>query len=195
MKSPPGRPPVPKRCPKCISRLNSHLRLRKDSRPTITPTLDIIESIMLGAMRLGAPTGNFTWVDARDVAEAHILAAEKDVTGRFVVSNDESPSFAEFSRVMHDIDPAIPAAPWTLPPLARHLLPTFDRMSARVLGTRRFIGPESVSLMDGRLYHPSNARARRELGWAPTYSLPHSLAETIDALRTLRRAERRKRMA
>jgi hypothetical protein len=56
-------------------------------------------------------------------------------------------------------------------------------------------GPESVSLMDGRLYDPSNARARRELGWAPTYSLPHSLAETIDALRTLRRAERRKRMA
>jgi len=92
-----------------------------------TPTTDIFEGIMLGSMRLGAPNGNFTYVDVRDVATAPILAAEKDVTGRFAICNDEQPAFIEFSRLMHAIDPNVPAAPFVLPSFLSPLLPVFGR--------------------------------------------------------------------
>jgi nucleoside-diphosphate-sugar epimerase len=47
----------------------------------------------------------------------------------------------------------------------------------------------------GRAYNLSNARARKELGWAPKLTLRQSLEETMQAIRALRRAEGKRRMA
>jgi nucleoside-diphosphate-sugar epimerase len=44
--------------------------------------------------RPGAPDGNFTFVDVRDVARAHLLTAEPGVTGQFAVL-DVQPSFRQ----------------------------------------------------------------------------------------------------
>lgn len=56
-----------------------------------TPTIDVIEALMMGAMRLGVMQMNYPYVDVRDVVSAHILAGEKDCEGRFIVCNSPSP--------------------------------------------------------------------------------------------------------
>ncbi len=160
-----------------------------------TPTIDMVEGIMLGSLRLGAPPLNFSYVDARDVAEAHALAAEKDVAGRFIVTNDQGPSLMEYSRTLHDIDPAVPAAPMVMPGFMNRFLPLLDVMNAKLIGSPRFATAAGIATVDGRLFNCSNMRARRELGWAPKFTLRESLAETMQALRALRRAEGKRRMA
>jgi len=159
-----------------------------------TPTLDLLEGIMLGNMRFGAPKLNFTYVDVRDVAEAHILAAERGA-GRYIASNDESPTLTKFSHTMHEIDPAVPAAPLRLPEFVNPLLPLVDRMNAWLLGAPRFATTEGVAMLGGLEYRVSSERAKSELGWAPKYTLRASLAETMRAIRALRRAEGKTRMA
>jgi len=160
-----------------------------------TPTLDMLEGIMLGSLRLGAPRLNFTYVDARDVAIAHILAAEKGAAGRYIASNDVSPSFMELSRILHDIDPEVPAAPMHIPRFMNRFLPWIDAVNAKLIGSPRFATPESVASVDGRVYSVSSERAHRELGWAPRFTLRRSLADTLQAIRQLRRAEGKRRMA
>jgi len=161
-----------------------------------TPTLDLIEGIMLGSLRFGAPDGNFSYVDVRDVADAHLLAAEKNAGGRFIVSNDVSPTYREFSRVLHEIDSAVPAAPMLMPGFMNRFLPLLDAVNSKLIGSPRFTTAESVAtVLGGRVYNLSNARARSELGWAPRFTLRESLADTMQALRALRRAEGKRRMA
>jgi dihydroflavonol-4-reductase len=160
-----------------------------------TGTIDFIEGIMLGTMRLGAPNANLPLVDVRDVAQAHILAAQKDVAGRLVVCNDHPPTFIELTRLMHRIDPAVPAAPRLIPDFAVGLAPLFDSLSARLLGSRRIMTPELVASVRGKVFNMSNARAKAELGWTPKVPLEQSLADTMAAIRALRGREGRRKMA
>jgi dihydroflavonol-4-reductase len=160
-----------------------------------TPTTSLYEGIMLGTLRFGAPRANFTYVDARDVAEAHVLAAESTAGGRFVITNDQHPTLTEFSRVLHAIDPAVPAAPFALPGFFGPIVPLFDRLNSRVLGSPPLITREVERAVRGRVYNVSNQRARSVLGWAPRYSLEESLTATMEAIRALRRAEGKQHMA
>ena len=154
-----------------------------------TGTTDIIEGIMLGTMRFGAPPGDFAWVDVRDVARGHVLAAERDVTGRFYLCNDTIPSFVELTRMLHQIDRTIPAAPRALPETLVGVLPALDALNAMVLGSPRVMSAELVALVRGSVLPNDNSRAKTELGWKPEIPLEVSLSDTIDALRALRRAE------
>jgi dihydroflavonol-4-reductase len=159
-----------------------------------TPTIDLLEGMMLGTLRFGAPDANFTYVDARDVARGHILAAEKDVGGRFILC-DQQPSFAEFTRLMHEIDPEVPVAPWLLPGFLLGTLPLFDALNAKLLGSGRFVTRDGIAAIRGRVYNVSSARARIELGWEPAWSIRESLRDTMAAIRILRRSEGKRRMA
>lgn len=156
-----------------------------------TGTTDIIEGIMLGTMRFGAPPGEFAWVDVRDVVRGHVLAAERDVSGRFYLCNDRFPSFVELTRILHQIDRTIPAAPRALPETLVGVLPALDALNAMLLGSPRVMSAELVGLMRGAVLPNDNSRAKAELGWKPEIPLDVSLSETIDTLRALRRAEGR----
>jgi dihydroflavonol-4-reductase len=160
-----------------------------------TTSTDVIEGIMLGTMRLGAPRSNLPLVDVRDVVRGHILAAQKDVAGRFIICNDRFPSFLELTQLMHRIDPAVPAAAGLIPDFAVGLAPFVDAINARLLGSPRVMTPELVASVKGKVFNMSNARAKAELGWTQEVSLEESLADTMSAIRTLRRREGRARMA
>lgn len=160
-----------------------------------TATTDVFEGIMLGAMRLGAPDGNFPYVDIRDVVQGHLLAAETDAAGRFVLCNDRFPSLLELTQAMHRLDPEVPAARRTMPDAALALAPFFDWLNAKLLGAPRVLTPAFVAAIKGRLWAANNARAKAVLGWRPEIPLERSLAEMMAALRALRRAEGRRRMA
>lgn len=157
-----------------------------------TPTTDFIEGVMLGSLRFAAPRSNFPYVDVRDVVEGHILAGEKDVSGRFILCNDEIPSLRQLAEVMHEIDPRIPLAGMTLPDFILPILPAFEWLSSKMLDAPRMATPEFIASIRGRMFSVSNRRARDELGWQPQYTLKQSLAETIATLRAMRSAEGRR---
>jgi dihydroflavonol-4-reductase len=154
-----------------------------------TTTTDAIEGIMLGSMKMGTPNANLPLVDIRDVVQGHILAAEKNCSGRFALVNDELPHFLEIVRMMHAVDPSVPLTRRTLPDFALPFAPLFDRLNARMLGTPRLLTSEFVRSMKGKEWTMSNARAKRELNWRQTIPAEQSLADTMAALRALRERE------
>lgn len=154
-----------------------------------TPTIDLIEAAMRGEFRLVAPAGNFSFVDVRDVAQAHILAAERDAHGRFIACNDVQPSFRALVETMHRIDPRVKLPLIDLPSFMVPLLPLFDRACHVLLGTPRIATPEVVATgVSGRRWNVSSARAKAVLGWAPAIPFEQSLRETMDTLRARQQA-------
>lgn len=151
-----------------------------------TASTDFIESIMRGGLKWGAPVANFPAVDIRDVVNGHILAAESGATGRFLIVNDVLPSLFELARVMHAIDPSVPAAPRVLPAFATGMGALFDWINHKTLGTPRTAGREFIAAIKGKAWTMSNARAKRELGWRQQIPLEQSLADTMATLRRLR---------
>ena len=159
-----------------------------------TPSLGLIESIMLGSMRLGAPNTNLAYVDVRDVAAAHVLAAERDVSGRFIIANDHAPEMRELSLLMHWSDMSVPAARIVLPDFVMSAGPALDWLRSTVFRTPRMVTPALVATMRGKITKVSNARAKAELGWSQAIGLDRSLAETMAAIRELRRREGHRRV-
>lgn len=157
-----------------------------------TPSTDLIEAIMLGALRFGAPRMNSPVVDVRDVVRGHILAAEKDVGGRFLLCGDSSPMMKELTQLMHEVDARVPAALMTIPDFMGTLLPYIDRLNSRLHDSPPMLTSELVEAMLGRRFNVSNARAQAELGWTPEISLRQTLADTMDTIRALRQDAGRK---
>jgi dihydroflavonol-4-reductase len=148
-----------------------------------TPTLDLVAAMAGGAFRLGAPNGNFGFVDARDCAQAHLLAAEQGAEGRFIAAYDEQLSYTDIVRQLHRVEPRIGRPLMTLPTLAWPLLPLLDRMNARLLGTPQTGSPEVVAcIVSGKRWNYRADKARRELGWQPRFSQEQSLRDTLAAL-------------
>ena len=148
-----------------------------------TPSIDFVETIMAGALRLGAPPFNYPWVDVRDVAEAHRLVLDSGARGRFAAVNDLQPTVTEIAHAMHALDRSVPEPMMTLPTFLMPLLPWLEAVSSRIDGTARSLTPELAGTLKGRIWNISNAKIRRELGWAPRFSLEQSLADTMTAIR------------
>jgi dihydroflavonol-4-reductase len=155
-----------------------------------TASTDVIETVMLGGLKMGAPDGNLPLVDIRDVVDGHVLAAESPATGRFIICNDVLPSFIEVTRLMHAIDPAVPASTRKIPAVAMAMGPLFDWINHKTLGTPRSVGRELVAAVKGKVWTMSNARAKAVLGWSQQVPLEQSLADTMATLRELRRKPR-----
>lgn len=147
-----------------------------------TPTIDVIESAMGGAFRMGVPRANFTFVDARDAALGHALAAERDVHGRFILVT-EQPSLRELVDALHKIDARIMPSIVELPPFLSLVLPTVDAINHALLGTPRTASTDVVATAaSGKVWNVSSARARKELGWKPAYNFEQSLRATVEII-------------
>jgi dihydroflavonol-4-reductase len=147
-----------------------------------TPTIDIIEAMKLGAMRLGIPKMNFPIVDVRDVAAAHIMAAEKDCKGRFVVCNDTFPTFKAMLDILHKIDPKIPLPLMNMPDFMIDAMGLFDKFNKFTLGSPLIVQPELMKIMKGKIWNVSNQRIKDVLGWRQKISLEKSLRDTLDVI-------------
>jgi dihydroflavonol-4-reductase len=158
-----------------------------------TPSIDIIDNIMRGSLQFGAPKSNVPYVDVRDVAAAHLLAATRDVTGRFIVVNDHIPSLREVSMLMNDIDPTVRAAPVLFPDLLLEVGPALDWVRSKLFGGARMLSRDLIATMRGKVTKVSTARAKAELGWQQQIPIARSLAETMAAIRALRGGGRGRR--
>ena len=156
-----------------------------------TPTIDLLQAMADGAFRLGAPWGNYPLVDVRDAARAHVLAAQHDIPGRFIVCQDEQPSFTQLVQLLHEIDGRIGSPLVTLPAALAATLPMMDRLNHLLRRTPRVVTPELVhTTVAGRVWALRNTRARTLLGWRPEVGLRQSLADTLDAIRARQATER-----
>jgi len=160
-----------------------------------TPSIDFVEMVMRGGLRMGVPDANFPAVDVRDVASLHLLAGERDCSGRFVATNDlPLPSLRTIAETLHRIDPSIRLPLMKMPTAMAPMLPFFDRLNHRLLGSPLVMTPEMIATFRGRIWNASNARAKREFGWQPTVSLEDSLRDTVATIRA-RDAQRKRTTA
>lgn len=154
-----------------------------------TPSIDVIEAMSMGALRLGAPDMNYPLVDVRDVVAAHVLAAEQDCEGRFAAINDTQPSFRAMLETMHAIDPKIPLPMMRIPRFLTRTLPLVDRLNHAMLGTPQSLTSELAASLDGKVWNVSNRRARETLGWRPSITMEKSLRDTLETLRANRNGQ------
>lgn len=150
-----------------------------------TPTIDIIDAIMKGAMDIAAPPVAYPYIDVRDVASAHVMALLSGATGRFIAINEPIPMLGDLAREMHALDRRVRKPLLTLPSFAMSALPYLDGLISAMGGSRRTMTPEMAATMSGRRFNASSARLRRELGWSPAITLSQSLADTMAAIREL----------
>jgi len=76
--------------------------------PSLTPasqsgSLFLLDELFKGYFFYGAPDFSFTVVDVRDLAAAHIAAAEEpDAHGRYIIAAPEMVSFFEMSQILRE---------------------------------------------------------------------------------------------
>ncbi len=155
-----------------------------------TPSIDVIEMMAMGAMRIGVPDMTYPLVDVRDVVAAHLLAAEQDCDGRFAVINDPQPKLRSILEAMHAIDPKIARPMMTMPRFMSKALPLVDRLNRVVLGTPQTLSRELAGSLDGKIWNVSNRRIRETLGWRQSITMEQALRDTIDTLRANRSGRR-----
>lgn len=148
-----------------------------------TQSTDYILGIMKGSMQMGTVAATFPVIDSRDVARGHILAAEKQSAGRYIIAADNAPTFPDVIKVMRTIDSKIPRPMMVVPRFMYSVLPMFDWMTNKMMGTPRTMTPEFARAAKGGNILGRNDKAKRELGWSQSVPLDQTLRETMAELK------------
>ncbi|MFJ9243398.1 NAD-dependent epimerase/dehydratase family protein [Streptomyces sp. NPDC101776] len=151
--------------------------------PSLTPASDsgslfLLDELFKGYFFYGAPDFSFTVADVRDVAYAHIAAAENpDAHGRYIVAAARMASFLDMSRALRQRLPR----DYRLP---RHGLPHWP---VRVLGPAFGLTQDYIRKHLGISFPVDNRRGVKELGidYRP---LEETLLDHHVAWRELRRS-------
>ncbi|MFF3917480.1 NAD-dependent epimerase/dehydratase family protein [Streptomyces sp. NPDC001852] len=151
--------------------------------PSFTPasgsgSLFLLDELFQGYFCYGAPDFSFTTADVRDVADAHIAAAENpSAHGRYIVAAETMTSFHEMARIVlarHPRDLRLP----------RTRLPHWP---VRILGPAFGLTQDYIGKHLGIRFRVDNSRSIHELGL--TY---RPLEETLLDHYESRRAHRRR---
>lgn len=128
--------------------------------PSITPesvsgSLFLLDEMLRGVLFYGMPNLSLTTVDVREVALAHLRAAErKTAHGRYILAAKEMISFVNMSKILRSVHPR----PWLLP---RHTIP--DAM-VRWIGPAFGLTPDYIRKHLGIEFPVDNQRSIDELG-------------------------------
>lgn len=118
-------------------------------------SLFLMNELFSGYFFYGAPNFSFTVADVRDVAEAHVRAAEvESATGRYVVARPEMVSMLTMSRIVRDHHR-------TRLVLPRHPVPD---AAVRLLGPRFGLTQDYIRKHLGIRFAVDNRRSVEELG-------------------------------
>lgn len=152
--------------------------------PSLTPesasgSLFLLDEMLRGVLFYGMPDLSLTTVDVREVALAHLRAAERqEAHGRYILAEKEMISFVEISKILRSVHPR----PWLLP---RHNIPDW---LVRLIGPAFGLTPEYIRNHLGIRFPVDNRRSIDELGIAYR-SIRETLTEhAIEWLRQRRSA-------
>ncbi|MBU6442775.1 MAG: NAD-dependent epimerase/dehydratase family protein [Alphaproteobacteria bacterium] len=138
--------------------------------PALTPVSDsgslfLLDELLKGYFFYGAPNFAFTYVDVRDVALAHLRAAEREAaSGRYILAEKGMISFLDMARMLRPHH----RRPWLLP---RYRLPHWP---IRILGPLFGLTQDYIRGHLGIRFTVDNRRSVEELGIAY-----RSAAETL----------------
>jgi nucleoside-diphosphate-sugar epimerase len=128
--------------------------------PSLTPasesgSLFLLDELFKGYFCYGAPDFSFTTADVRDVADAHIAAAENQAArGRYIVANETMTSFHEMSRIIRTRHPRDLRLPRTALP----------HWPVRILGPHFGLTQDYIAKHLGIRFRVDNSRSVDELG-------------------------------
>ena len=127
----------------------------------------------------GAPPGQGTWCDVREVAKAHLAAATSGRTGENYLLGGDDASYAEVSRFVAERSGA--TRPRAIPAWALRAAGRVSGWTSRVTGREPDVTPESAFFVCGT-GSVDSGKAERELGYRtrPWRSL---VEETLDWMR------------
>jgi nucleoside-diphosphate-sugar epimerase len=149
--------------------------------PALTPASDsgslfLMNELMAGYFFYGAPGFSFTFADVRDVAQAHIKAAENPAaSGRYILARPEMVSMHEMATIIRSKYPRRILIP-------RHRVPD---IAVRVLGPRFGLTPDYIAKHLGISFAVDNHRSVDELGlvYRP---VPETMLDHYESWRTRR---------
>ncbi|MFG2944284.1 NAD-dependent epimerase/dehydratase family protein [Streptomyces adustus] len=128
--------------------------------PSLTPasssgSLFLLDELFKGYFFYGAPDFSFTTADVRDVADAHIAAAERPgAKGRYIVAAETMTSFHEMSRIIRARHPRGLRLPRTALP----------HWPVRILGPAFGLTQDYIRKHLGIRFRVDNSRSVHELG-------------------------------
>lgn len=144
-----------------------------------TPITLNVANMFLGKVPM-APQFVSTYVDNRDVARAHLMAAEQPgANGRYLVCGDEAITMIELARRIKKLFPESRPPSSELPRFMNFSLSWFDWFMHKTKGVPRQLSADMIEEYEDPTVRFSNARARKELGWVPR-PFDESLKDTID---------------
>ncbi|KAA1415955.1 NAD-dependent epimerase/dehydratase family protein [Nocardioides humilatus] len=127
--------------------------------PSLTPASDsgslfLLNELLRGDFFYGAPAFSFTTVDVRDVALAHIRAAElSHAHGRYILAQRTMTSMLEIARLVRPVHHRKRALPrWRIPDVA-----------VRIIGPRFGLTPDYIAKHLGIEFTVDNRRSVDEL--------------------------------
>ncbi|MEO8432292.1 MAG: hopanoid-associated sugar epimerase [Acidobacteriota bacterium] len=144
-----------------------------DVKPT--PTGRMIVDFCNGRMPAYVDTG-LNLVDVRDVAEGHVLAAERGRVGQRYILGDRNMTLREIFEALSKIT-GIPAPRVRLPHWVPLAAATADRAISRFRGRPPSISLDGVRMARHRMFFDAG-KARRELG-LPAGSVESALARAV----------------
>lgn len=130
-----------------------------------TPSTQPLDLALKGDLKVIPPL-EFSFVDVRDVAQAHLLAFEQKAEGRFIVSGEYC-SMSELMRQVKQAEPKAKTPSISLPKVFLPLLPFLDYLSNILWRTPRFATPAFVREFGGKEPRFSSAKIQQQLGWQP----------------------------
>ncbi|MFJ8531865.1 NAD-dependent epimerase/dehydratase family protein [Streptomyces sp. NPDC093591] len=128
--------------------------------PSLTPasesgSLFLLEELFKGYFFYGAPDFSFTTADVREVADAHIAAAENpEAKGRYIVADRTMTSFHEMARIIRTRHPRDLRLPRTALP----------HWPVRLLGPAFGLTQDYIRKHLGIRFRVDNSRSVNELG-------------------------------
>ncbi|KPI01151.1 NAD-dependent epimerase/dehydratase [Actinobacteria bacterium OK074] len=128
--------------------------------PSLTPasesgSLFLLDELFKGYFFYGAPDFSFTTADVRDVADAHIAAAENPgAGGRYIVAAETMTSFHDMARIVRTRHPRNLRLPRTALP----------HWPVRMLGPAFGLTQDYIRKHLGIRFQVDNSRSVRELG-------------------------------
>lgn len=114
----------------------------------------------------GVPRGTaYSWAHVEDVADGHLLALDRGTPGESYIIAGPSHTLEQAMRMAAEVAGRRP--PVAIPPSAGRALVPVTRLAGRILPIPDAYTPEGLRVVFGPTYLGSNAKARRELGYAP----------------------------
>ena len=113
-----------------------------------------------------APPGGLCFVDVRDVAIGHLLAAERGMMGQRYILGGENLSYADFFRLLADVAGMRPRFIPKIPSLAFTVGSALNELRGRWRGKEPYPSLAHAR-MNRYFWYYSSDPARRELGYEP----------------------------